>query len=229
MTPLTAEQRSQRLQEIAHQLGAVPNSDAAPVSPPDRPPSFSGPDDERKANTILQTLQIDASQSPTLKKLYKPDKSSKYSYAALYDALLRVVEENGLPGVLEILLKRFLEEGGDISISRRGKKRIIHSSSPTEPGYLLQKATKQRSEGFVQLLAPHGNQAALDDSLRFALQFKDMAIIKLLLQHGEQDNAMFIWLHADHSTRRQHSTLRDSFYRSREPQRYRAPESSTAC
>jgi hypothetical protein len=188
MAPPTAAQRSQRLQEIAHQLGAILNADTAHLSPPNQPPTFAGPDDERKAVSILGQLQIEASQNPALKKVYKADKYSVYSYAALYDALSRVVEENGLPGVLGVLLKRFQEVGGDINIARKGKSRMLHSNVPQERGFLLQKATKQRSETLVQLLAPYGNQASLDESLRTALQFKGMAIIKLLLQYGKQAN-----------------------------------------
>ena len=229
MAPPTAQQRSQRLQEIAHQLGAIPNTDTTLLSPPDRPPTFSGPDDDRKAVSILGQLQIEASQNPALKKIYKADKYSVYSYAALYDGLLRVVEENGLPGVLEVLLKQFQEESGDINIARKGKSRKLHSNIPQERGYLLQKATTKRNEALVQLLVPYGNQASLDESLRIALGFKDMAIIKLLLQYGQQATISRSELHTNFSIRRQLSTPRDSLCRSRERQQCRAPGSSAAC
>ncbi|TVY47022.1 Serine/threonine-protein phosphatase 6 regulatory ankyrin repeat subunit B [Lachnellula occidentalis] len=183
MAPPTTQQRSQRLQELANQLGAIPTTDTTLLTAPDHPPAFSGPDDDRKAKAILGQLDIEASHNPTLKKLYKADKYTVYSYAHLYDGLVQVVEEDGLPGVLEALLKRFKEEGGDISLARKGKTRKLHSDIPRERGYLLQKATTKRSVPFVQLLVPHGNQASLDESLRIALGFKDMAIIKLLLQY----------------------------------------------
>lgn len=186
MAPLTTQQRSQRLQELASQIGAIPTTDTTPLAAPDRPPSFSDPDNDRKAKAILGELDIQSSQTPALKKLYKPEKYSVYSYAHLYDGLAKVVEEDGLPGVLEALLKRFKEEGGDISLARKGKSRKLHSDIPRERGYLLQKATTKRSKLLVELLVPHGNQVSLDESLRIALGFKDMAIIKLLLQYGKQ-------------------------------------------
>ncbi|TVY34018.1 Ankyrin [Lachnellula subtilissima] len=184
MAPPTTQQRSQRLQELANQLGAILTTNTAPLTAPANPPTFSDPDDDRKAKAILGQLEIKSSQNPSLKKLYKPEKYSVYSYAHLYDGLAKFVEENGLPGVLEVLLKRFKEEGGDISLARQGKSRKLHSNIPRERGYLLQKATTKRSETFVQLLVPHGIQVSLDESLRIALGFKDMAIIKLLLQYG---------------------------------------------
>ncbi|TVY88566.1 Ankyrin [Lachnellula willkommii] len=183
MAPPTTQQRSQRLQELASQIGVSPTTGTT-LTAPDRPPSFSDPDNDRKAKAILGELEIQSSQNPTLKKLYKPEKHSPYSYAHLYDGLAKVVEDNGLPGVLEALLKKFKEEGGDISLMRKGKIRKLHSNIPGERGNLLQEATTKRSVPFVQLLVPHGNQVSLDESLRIALGFKDMEIIKLLLQYG---------------------------------------------
>ena len=213
MAPPTKQQRSQRLQELANQLGAIPTTNTAPLTALVNPPTFSGPDDDRKAKAILGQLEIESSQNPSLKRLYKPEKYSVYSYAHLYDGLAKVIEENGLPGVLEALLKRFKEEGGDISLARQGKSRKLHSNIPRERGYLLQKATTKRSEPYVQLLVPHGNQVSLDESLRITLGFKDMAIIKLLLQYGKQNSLPRLCrLNVDLVIRRQCNTSRYSLF-----------------
>lgn len=183
MSSTTIEQRSQRLQEISRQFGSPPKTEAIPLSKPSRPPTFSGPEDERRALAILQGLEINAGSA--LKKIYKTDKKTVWSYAVLYDGLLQVVEENGIPGVLEVLLKRFLEMGGNINLARKKVSHTIRSSIPAESGRLLQEAVESSNEAFVQLLVPHAQQSSINESLGIAFRQNDMGIIKLLLQYGK--------------------------------------------
>ncbi|TVY80563.1 Serine/threonine-protein phosphatase 6 regulatory ankyrin repeat subunit B [Lachnellula suecica] len=193
MAPTTSLQRSQRIQQIAQEHNAIPSVDLTVLSPPDRPPTLSVPDDDRKADAILGQMKIEESQNNTsrkslMKNFAKSKKSSQYTYGDLYGALKRVVDENGLPGVLEVLLRRFLAVEGNINVAKRPSTSILHrresQAYKLERGFLIQQATKQRRVPFVQLLAPHADQESLDQSLQFALQFKDQAIIELLLQYG---------------------------------------------
>lgn len=189
-----AIKRSQRLQKIASDLGVVLDADLTPLSPPPRPPSFLQQDDERKADAILGQLKIEEaagkSQAKSLKRfsVQKASKPSNYTYDELYAALSRVIEENGVAGVLEVLLRRFQNVQGNINLARRAStgviKRIRNADNPEERGRLLQNATQNRRLEFVQLLAPLADQASLDDSLRTALENRNLNIIQTLLQYG---------------------------------------------
>jgi hypothetical protein len=201
MAPTTALQRSQRLREIGHEYNVLPNAPLVQLSPPSQPPTFREADDERKADSILGQLKIEQSQHEAqhkgskqlLKKAFKKGSKSEYSYKELYGALLRVVDENGLPGVLEVLLERFQAIDGDINIAKKASTGMFHrtSSSDHQPtrGLLLQIATQNRRMEFVQLLAPLADQATLDLLLQIALQIalveKDKGIIEVLLQYGK--------------------------------------------
>jgi hypothetical protein len=201
MASATALQRSQRLREIAQEYNVLPNAKPVQLSPPIQPPTFREADDERKADSILGQLKIEQSQHEAqhkgskqlLKKAFKKGSKSEYSYKELYGALLRVVDENGLPGVLEVLLERFQAIDGDINIAKKASTGMFHrtSSSDHQPtrGLLLQIATQKRRLEFVQLLAPLADQTTLDLSLQIALQIalveKDKGIIEVLLQYGK--------------------------------------------
>lgn len=202
MTASTAPQRSQRLREIAQEYNVHPSATPAPLSPPSQPPTFREADDERKADSILGQLKLEQSQHDAqhkgskqlLKKAFKKGSKSEYSYKELYGALLRVIDENGMPGVLEVLLERFQTVDGDINIARKASTGMFHrtSSSDQHPtrGLLLQMASQKRRLEFVQLLAPLADQTSLDLSLQIALQIalvkKDKTIVEVLLQYGEE-------------------------------------------
>jgi hypothetical protein len=190
-----AAKRSQRLKKIASDLGIVLDADLISLSPPSKPPSFLTHDDDRKADAILGQLKIEEvagkSQSKGLKRfsIQKAPKSSTYIYDELYAALSRVIEENGVAGVLEVLLRRFQNVQGNINLARRAStgviKRIRNADSAEERGRLIQTAAENRRVEFVQLLAPYADQASLDDSLCIALENRDLAIIETLLQYGK--------------------------------------------
>jgi len=196
MAPATALQRSQRLREIAQEYNVLPNPNLVPLSPPNQPPTFREVDDERKADSILGQLKIEQSQHDAqhkhtkqlLKKALKKGSKTEYSYKELYAALLRLIDENGLPGVLEVLLERFRAVNGDINIAKKASSGMFHrtGNSDHQPtrGLLLQIATQKRRTEFVQLLAPLADQLSLDLSLQIALLEKDKGIIEVLLQYG---------------------------------------------
>ena len=189
-----ALKRSQRLKTVAQELGVDLNTDLAPFSPPDRTPTFSIPDDERKADAVLGQLKIEesASKPPSkgLKRAFtKSPRPSKYTYSELYTALCRVIQDDGLPGVIEVLLNRFRGVDGDINVSRRASSGVItrmrNADVPEERGRLLQIATERGREEVVRILVGYANQAALDESVGIALQKRDLGIIETLLRHGE--------------------------------------------
>lgn len=193
MSQMPVFQRTKRLREIAENYGVALDLDLTPLSPPKQVPTFSIPDDERKADAVLGQLKIEESQSPTqpkgLKRAFtKTPKTSIYTYKELYAALSRVIEDNDLPGVAEVLLRRFKAVDGDINVARRASigmaSRIRNSVVQAEPGRLIQKAAELGRHDLVQLLAPLANQESLDQSLQIALGARQLAITKTLLQYG---------------------------------------------
>jgi hypothetical protein len=195
-----AAQRSQRLKEIAQRVGAVLNIDAIPLYPPRQVPTFCIPDDERRADAVLGQLKLEEfqSQQPSnrLSRTFtKNTKPTNYTYKELYAALSRVIEENGLPGVFEVLLRRFRSIDGDINVARRGSTgvggmigrfRNNDTQTQAQPGRLLQSATRIGQYDFVQLLAPLSpTQESLDESLEIALEVGALPIVEILLQYGE--------------------------------------------
>lgn len=197
MDQRAAVRRAQRLHAISQELRIVLDADLTTQFPPQKPPTFCVPDDERKADAVLGQLKIEESagkgQTRGLKRFsstfQKQTKPTTYTYDEIYAALSRVVEENGVVGVVEVLLKRFKNVQGDISLARRASsgmiKRITNTDSQDERGQLLQSATRSSCLGFVQLLSPLADQIALDESLQVALEKRDLQIIQTLLQYGE--------------------------------------------
>lgn len=188
-----AAQRLQRLQRIAQRVGAVLDTDSTPLSPPRQPPTFCVPDDERKADAILGQLKLEESQGQSqpnrlARTFTKSSKASVYSYNELYAALSRVVGENGLAGVVEVLLRRFRAIDGNINVPRKRNTGVIskiRSSDTQQPGRLLQAATQFHRNDLVQLLVPLSpTQDSLDESLLIALQSRDLAVAESLLQYG---------------------------------------------
>jgi hypothetical protein len=193
MDRVPVSQRLQRLQRIAQRVNAVLDTDSTPLSPPRQPSTFYVADDERKADAILGQLKIEDSQGQSqpnrlARTFTKASKASACSYNELYAALSRVVSENGLAGVFEILLRRFRAVEGNINVPRKRNTGVIskiRSSDNQQPGRLLQGATQLRRNDLVQLLAPLSpSQESLDEALLIALQGKDLTVIETLLQYG---------------------------------------------
>jgi hypothetical protein len=70
----------------------------------------------------------------------------------LYQALVCVIEENGLPGVLEVLLRRFKMVEGNINLERkRGKmmKRVQGRKGQVERGAFFIWLPKTAEEAFI--------------------------------------------------------------------------------
>ena len=193
-----ATRRSQRLQKIAHDLGIIQNADISPFTRPSKPPTFLVPDDERKADAILGQLKIEESASKSSSKglkrvslsFQKSAKPATYSYEELYAALTRVIEENGVAGVVEVLLNRFKGVQGNINLARRAItgviKRIRNAENEEERGTLVQRAVEMGRDEFVQLLAPWADQRSLDEGLHLALERRDLGSIETLLRYGKQ-------------------------------------------
>jgi hypothetical protein len=194
ITKMDAYRKSQRLKEIAQNLGAV--LEIAPlILSPSRAPSLSIPDDERKADAILGQLKLENTASKPspkglrrLSSITRLQRSGEQTYAELYRALARVIEENGLAGVVEVLLKRFQNLEGDVNVARKASsgivKRIRHVDDQGERGKLLETATGLGRPDIVQLLCPHADQVALDSSLGIALHKRDWDIVEILLGYG---------------------------------------------
>src|SRR5580700_5587012 len=173
-------QRTQRLREIAQELGVSIYDNLSPLSPPRNIPTFRSPDDERKADAIIGQLRIEESaaqpQNKSLKRAFSANKKPQAppTYKELYAALTRVIDENGLAGVAEVLLSRFKALGGDINLARRGstsvfKKIATNGDNQEQRGRLLQAATEKCRLDFVLLLSQSADQTSLDESLSVAL------------------------------------------------------------
>ncbi|KAL3425115.1 hypothetical protein PVAG01_04396 [Phlyctema vagabunda] len=193
MDRIASPQQLQRLHEIARDLGAELTEDTLPLSPPRQRPTFKVPDDDRKADAVLGQSRIELSQVQSrpkgLRRAFSTTKlSGSHSYEEIYIALTRVIEENDLIGVAEVLLDRFRQLGGDINVARRAStgliKKIRNADSPEERGHLLESATDKGRVDAVQLFAPDADQPSLNESLRIALQRKNLAITEVLLQYG---------------------------------------------
>ncbi|RDW87776.1 hypothetical protein BP5796_03470 [Coleophoma crateriformis] len=183
----------QRLREIAQELGVVSNADLPSLSPPRHVPTFRVPDDDRKADAVLGQLKIELSQDQSRPKglkrkfsLVKP--ATNYSYEEIYAALSRVIEENGLPGVAEVLLGRFKGLGGDTNFSRRAStgliKKFRNTDIPEQRGHLLELAVENGCVEIVQLLVPDADQSSLNESLTVALEKRELALLEVLFQYG---------------------------------------------
>jgi hypothetical protein len=186
--------RSQRLQQIAREYGVALDADLTPLSRPHNPPTFLVPDDERKADAILGNLKIeDAGLRAKTKRssllFQKSAKPGTYTYEELYAALARVIQENGVAGVLEVLLNRVRNVQGNINLARQGStgviKRFRNTENEEERGRLLEMAVEKRRIEFVQLLAPFADQESLRESLRSALSGRQIEITETLLRYGE--------------------------------------------
>lgn len=203
MDPLPASQRLKRLQEIAREdevgvakeFRTLSQEDSTRLSPPRQTPSFRIPDDERKADAVLGQLRIDLAQAQPqargLKRAFTTSKrQSPYDYEELHAGLTRVIDENGLAGVAEVLLNRCKALGGDLNLARRAStgviKKLTNAQSPEQRGRLLQTATGQCRPDLVQLLTPYADTASLDESLSIALEKHQLEIVNILLRYGMQ-------------------------------------------
>lgn len=194
MDRLPPAQRSQRLKRIAQKINTAVVIDSSPLYPPRNPPTFCVPDDERKADAILGQLKLEESQGQPqpgrlTRTFTKSSKASTYSYNELYAALSRVLDENGMAGTFEALLRRFRAIEGNINVPKKRTgviSKIRSSDNQQQPGRLLQSATRIRRNDLVQLLAPLSpSQDSLDESLLIALQTRDLAVVESLLQYGQ--------------------------------------------
>lgn len=194
MSRQPAAKRAQRLQEIAHEVGAVlTDFDPTPLLPPTQPPTFMSHDDDRKADAILGQLRIEESgskqQSRRLSSAFgKKEKQSVFTYGELYQAMVRTVQENGEPGVLEVLLKRFKAVEGNVNLANRANTGVMRRMRGTEEkeerGQLIQIATRIARYDFVQLLAPMADDQSLKESLDAALGRRALDIVELLVRYG---------------------------------------------
>jgi hypothetical protein len=205
MDRLPASQRLQRLQEIseeeevgvAKEFRALSQEGSTILSPTRRTLSFRCHDDERRADAVLGQLRIELAQAqPQAKGLKRAFTTSKrqspYDYEELHAALTRVIDENGYPGVVEVLLNRFKDLNGDPNLARRAStgviKRFTSAQNSEQRGRLLQTAAEHCRLDFVQLLSPYADATSLDESLSIALERKHVEIVETLLRYGMQDS-----------------------------------------
>jgi hypothetical protein len=192
MDQTQSSQRSKRLREIAEDHGAVPDGPENPLCRPSQVPSFIVPDDERRADSIIGQLKIEGIENQPKHRGFKRPSFHKSkpdtTYVDLYAALARALEENGPPGVFEVLLRRFQTNNGNINVARKAKTgtmaKLRSSSLPEERGTLLQRATELRRYQYIQLLVPLADQLSLNDSLRIAVLVREIETVELLLQYG---------------------------------------------
>jgi hypothetical protein len=202
---LPTSQRSQRLKAIAQRVNAVLDINATPLSPPRKAPTFCVPDDERKADAILGQLKLEETQghpqpNRLTKSFSKASKVANYGYNELYAALLRVINENGLAGVFEVLLRRFRAVEGNINVPKKRNTGVISkirsSDNQQPPGRLLQSATQIHRNDLVQLLATLSpSQDSFDESLLIALEARDLDVIESLLQYGKMGPSLHSLIH----------------------------------
>ncbi|KAH6712645.1 hypothetical protein BKA61DRAFT_521868 [Leptodontidium sp. MPI-SDFR-AT-0119] len=191
MASNSISQRALRLKHIAREVGAVLDTNPT-ILTPQQTPSFKVLDDERKADAILGQLRIEEStgksQSKGLRRFSARSSKTVYTYDELYAALCRVVSDNGLAGVVEVLLGRFGAVGGNVNLARRASvgmiQRIRNTDSAEQRGQLIHAATGTGRDDFVQLLAPLADQSSLDQALHIAIEKRDLQCIETLLRHG---------------------------------------------
>jgi hypothetical protein len=202
MDSLPAPQRLQRLRQIAEEeevgvakeFRTLSQEDSTTLGPPRNIPKFYVPDDERKADAVLGNLRIEAqaqAQSKGLKRAFTTNKrQAPYTYEELHAALTRVIDQNDLAGVAEVLLNKFRSAGGDPNHARRACtgviKKLTNAQSPEQRGRLLQTAAEQCRPDFVHLLAPWADPASLDESLLIALDKEHLEIVEVLLRYGTE-------------------------------------------
>jgi hypothetical protein len=190
--------RLQRLREIAQEEGAVLHDDPSTLDPPNQRPTFRTLDDDRKADAILGQLRIEEVQNRPPQSGFKRAFSSSnkkaespYTDKELHAALTRVIDENGLAGVADVLLHRINAVGGDPNFSRRAStglvKKIRNVDTQGTRGRLLQTSTELSRLDLVQLLAPYADLPSLDESLHLALQNKNIGIIETLVRYGKHE------------------------------------------
>lgn len=194
MSRQPAAKRAERLQQIAEEVGAVlKNFDPTPLQPIGQPPTFITLDDERKADAVLGQMRIEESSGKQGTRrissaFSKSPKQAVYSYPELYQGMVRVIGENGFPGVFEVLLRRFRAIDGNINFAKRGStsalKRVRGREEQDERGHLLSQATGNGRLDFVQLLVPLADDQSLHEALDIALRDHDMPIIELLVRYG---------------------------------------------
>jgi hypothetical protein len=199
-TSRPVSQRTQRLREIAQELGVSIYDNLSPLFRPGQIPTFRSPNDELKADEVIRRLRIEESgaqpQSRSLKRAFSANKKPEAppTYKELYAALTRVVDENDSAGVAEVLLNRFNALGGDVNLARRGstsvfKKITTNGDNQEQRGRLLQAATEKCRLDFVLLLSQFADQTSSDESLSVALGKRELGIIETLLSHGKCKNA----------------------------------------
>lgn len=194
MNRQSAPTRAQRLPEIAHQVGAVlENFDGSTLGRPARPPpSYWIPDDERKADAIIAQLRIDENAGKSSRRTSlgfgKTQRQAPATYTELYRAMVWVVQDNGLPGVLEVLLNRFKAIEGNVNLARKNStslaKRVRGREEQEERGRILDLAAERCRLDFIHLLAPLADQQSLDDALAIVLPKRALDIVKVLVGYG---------------------------------------------
>ncbi|KAH7348313.1 hypothetical protein BKA65DRAFT_398151 [Rhexocercosporidium sp. MPI-PUGE-AT-0058] len=189
--------RALRLNSIAREAGVVLDTTQT-ILTPQQTPSFKGPDDETRADAVLIQLKIEGSsgksQSKGLRRFSARGSRAVFTYDDLYAALTRVVSDNGLAGVVEVLLGRFSVVDGNINLARRTSvgmiQRIRNTESSEQRGRLIHVATGIGRDDLVQLLAPLADQSSLDQALHIAIEQKNLPCMETLLRHGA-NSALF--------------------------------------
>ena len=136
---------------------------------------FRTSEDENKAQEILlRDKEAKIEKRSSLRRFVMPKaKRTSFSQRELFRAIKSIVDghEEAGPGVVEVLLEKFLRGGGDISFvpSQSTSLGLMTRKRPEEPSRLLEKATTCGDVEVVQLLSRHSNKTAKNKALEIAL------------------------------------------------------------
>jgi hypothetical protein len=125
------------------------------------------------------------------KKFTSKLKSSNYKCRDISTTLSSVVNDDGPPGAVEVLLELLLSQNGDVNFIRKSKaiwKKVGKIGQEEKRMDLLATATRLGNISNIRLLVSYADQLSLDKPLNIALQEapgqRNLAIVETLLACG---------------------------------------------
>ncbi|KAJ9150821.1 NF-kappa-B inhibitor alpha [Pleurostoma richardsiae] len=197
--PVSQEERQWRLRRLAAEWGIEDPPDTAPLTRPSvspLSPTFSTPNDDFLAEELLKRRRLSSNQgqnhgsADAVKRAFTLNKKKTPTYdpREIFDALDQHVGNGGSAGVAEVLVRKLLAAGGDLSaVSTKTRTSLLtrrRSLETFQRGRVLQKAIQSGEPDMVAVLAPHCDSLTLDTALPPALESGSVEIIEVLLRHG---------------------------------------------
>ncbi|KAH9215048.1 hypothetical protein DL95DRAFT_523587 [Leptodontidium sp. 2 PMI_412] len=132
-------------------------------------------DESRAQEILLRDKDAKIEKRSSLRRFVMPkSKRTSFSQREIFRAIQSVIDghETAGPGVVEVLLGKFIKAGGDINIipQQSSALGVMSRKRPDEPSNLLEKATTCGDVEVVQLLSRHSNKTAKNKALEIALQ-----------------------------------------------------------